>query len=158
MIAKRIFILTGAGISAESGLSTFRDKGGLRAQYDVQEVASIQGYERNPDEVLQFYNERRRTHGTIKPNAAHAALAQLQRTWAAAGGSVTICTQNIDDLHEQGGARGVIHMHGEIGKVRCHDCGDVTIADGALSLNLGCAACARRGDCVRMWCGSARRR
>jgi len=72
-------------------------------------------------------------------------LAQLQSVWADAGGTVTICTQNIDLLHEQGGARDVIHMHGELQKARCHDCGDVTIADGALSLDLGCGACGRTG-------------
>lgn len=145
MIAKRIFILTGAGVSAESGLSTFRDKDGLWARYDIQEVASIQGYERNPAFVLEFYNMRRNKHAGVKSNAAHTALAELQHAWEAKGGSVTICTQNIDDLHEQGGARGVIHMHGEIRKARCHDCGDVRMADGDLSLTLGCAACGRTG-------------
>ena len=95
--------------------------------------------------MLQFYNLRRSGHRDVKPNAAHVALGQLQREWAARGGEVTICTQNIDDLHEQGGAERVIHIHGEIGKVRCHDCGDVTPADGELSLNLGCGACGRIG-------------
>ena len=81
MLAKRIFILTGAGVSAESGLSTFRDKGGIWSQYKLEEVASIQGYERNPSFVLDFYNMRRNTHGGIEPNAAHVALAQLEEAW-----------------------------------------------------------------------------
>jgi len=145
MSFRNVFILTGAGVSAESGLSTFRDKGGLWAQYRVEDVASLSGYERNPARVLEFYNLRRTIHRDVAPNAAHYALAELQDAWASRGGSVTLCTQNIDGLHEQAGAKRVIHMHGELGKVRCHDCGDVTPADGDLSLNLGCAACGRIG-------------
>jgi NAD-dependent deacetylase len=145
MIAKRIFILTGAGVSAESGLSTFRDKGGIWAQYDLEEVASIQGYERDPMKVLNFYNMRRNTHSGIAPNAAHVALAQLEQEWASREGSVTLCTQNVDNLHERGGSKRVIHMHGEIAKARCHDCGTTTPYDGDLSINLGCAACGRTG-------------
>jgi hypothetical protein len=114
MSAQRIFILTGAGVSSESGLSTFRDKGGLWAHYDVQEVASIQGYERNPAYVLEFYNMRRGIHAGIEPNASHIALAQLESGWEERGGRVTICTQNIDPLHERAGSKRVIHMHGEI--------------------------------------------
>lgn len=145
MIAERIFILTGAGVSAESGLSTFRDKGGLWSRYDIQEVASIQGYERNPGFVLDFYNMRRNTHGGIEPNAAHIALAQLEAAWVERGGLVTLCTQNVDNLHERAGSKNVVHMHGEIAKARCHDCGDVVPYDGDLSLNLGCSACGRTG-------------
>jgi NAD-dependent deacetylase len=143
--AGKVFVLTGAGVSAESGLSTFRNKGGLWERYDIGEVASLQGYERNPARVLEFYNMRRSGHGEVKPNAAHLALAELEAAWAARGGEVTLCTQNIDNLHERAGSRRVIHMHGEIGKVRCHDCGDITPADGELSLELGCAACGRIG-------------
>lgn len=145
MLPNHIFILTGAGISAESGLSTFRDPDGLWKRYPIEEVATIQGYKRNPARVLEFYNLRRSIHRDVKPNPAHIALAELQKAWAARGGSVTLCTQNIDSLHEQGGAAHVIHMHGEIGKVRCHDCGDLSAADGDLSLNLGCGACGRIG-------------
>lgn len=145
MLAQRIFILTGAGVSAESGLSTFRDKGGIWARYSIEEVASIQGYERNPQKVLEFYNMRRNTHGGIEPNAAHVALAQLQALWAENGGTVTICTQNVDNLHERGGALSVLHMHGEISKARCHDCGATAPYDGDLSVTLGCAACGRTG-------------
>lgn len=145
MIAQRIFILTGAGVSAESGLSTFRDKGGIWSRYKLEEVASIQGYENDPSFVLEFYNMRRNTHADIAPNEAHIALAQLQAIWAERGGRVTICTQNVDNLHERGGARSVIHMHGEIAKARCHDCAALAPYDGDLSLDLGCAACGRTG-------------
>jgi len=143
--ASKIFVLTGAGVSAESGLSTFRDKGGLWEQYNIEDVASIDGYERDPARVLEFYNMRRSMHGDVAPNAAHIALAELEAAWAARGGELTLCTQNIDHLHERAGSRRVIHMHGELGKVRCHDCGDITAADGALSLAMGCAACGRIG-------------
>jgi len=145
MIARRIFILTGAGISAESGLSTFRDKDGVWAQYQIEEVASIQGYERNPQKVLAFYNSRRASVGWVQPNAAHFALARLQRDLEERGGVVTLCTQNVDDLHERGGARNVLHMHGEITKARCHDCGATEPYDGDLSVELGCSACGRVG-------------
>lgn len=145
MRPRHIFVLTGAGVSAESGLSTFRDKGGLWDRYRIEEVATIQGYERNPARVLEFYNMRLSLHRDVKPNAAHVALAHLEAVWAQNGGSVTVCTQNIDNLHEAGGSTRVIHMHGEIRKVRCHDCGDLTEADGALSLDLGCGACGRIG-------------
>lgn len=145
MTPQRIFILTGAGVSAESGLSTFRDKGGIWSKYSLEEVASIQGYERNPSFVLDFYNMRRNTHKDIQPNAAHIALAKLQSAWSERGHSVTLCTQNVDNLHERGGAQNVLHMHGEIAKARCHDCGALAPYDGDLSLNLGCASCGRTG-------------
>ncbi len=145
MQARKIFVLTGAGISAESGLSTFRDKDGLWERFPIEEVASIQGYETNPHRVLEFYNLRRGKLDTVKPNAAHLALAKLEAAWLQLGGVVTVCTQNIDDLHEQAGSQRVIHMHGELRKARCHDCGDVRAWDGDLSVNLGCEACGRMG-------------
>lgn len=145
MIASKIFVLTGAGVSAESGLATFRDKDGLWTKFPIEEVATIQGYERDPRRVLEFYNLRRKNLAGAKPNPAHVALAQLEAFWAERGGEVTLCTQNIDDLHEQAGSRRVIHMHGELKKTRCHDCGHVTLADGDLSVELGCAACGRVG-------------
>ena len=145
MAVPNIFILTGAGVSAESGLSTFRDADGLWSKFPIEEVASIQGYERNPMRVLEFYNLRRGKLFSAKPNPAHVALAQLEAAWAARGRRVTLCTQNIDNLHEQAGHKRVIHMHGELSKARCHDCGDVSLADGDLSLNLGCGACGRIG-------------
>lgn len=140
-----IFILTGAGVSAESGLSTFRDKDGLWTKYPLEEVASIQGYERNPARVLEFYNLRRGKLADVQPNAAHIALARLQAAWAARGARVTLCTQNVDNLHERAGASHVIHMHGELSKTRCHDCNYVSLDDGDLSLSLGCGACGRIG-------------
>lgn len=145
MIARRIFVLTGAGVSAESGLSTFRDKDGLWTRFPIEEVATIEGYERDPRRVLEFYNLRRGNLANAKPNAAHVALAQLEAVWVERGGEVTICTQNVDDLHEQAGSRRVIHMHGELRKTRCHDCGHVTLANGELTVELGCMACGRIG-------------
>jgi NAD-dependent deacetylase len=142
---RHVFILTGAGVSAESGLGTFRDKDGLWTKYDIADVASIEGYERNPSRVLDFYNARRFNLMGAKPNPAHVAIAKLQAEWLARGGMVTLCTQNIDDLHEQGGSQHVLHMHGELKKARCHDCGDVSWADGDLSIELGCSACGRTG-------------
>lgn len=145
MHARKIFILTGAGVSAESGLSTFRDKEGLWSKYKLEDVAAIEGYLRDPARVLEFYNLRRATHANVQPNPAHVALAQLEAAWESMGGAVTVCTQNVDSLHEQAGSKRVLHMHGEIGKKRCHDCGHVSIADGALSLDFGCEACGRTG-------------
>jgi NAD-dependent deacetylase len=145
MIPYNIFILTGAGVSAESGLSTFRDKDGLWTKFPIEEVASIEGYRRDPGRVLEFYNLRRGRLTSAKPNAAHFAMARLESVWSQRDGAVTICTQNIDNLHEMAGSQRVIHMHGELGKVRCHDCGDVTIADGDITLELGCVACGRLG-------------
>lgn len=145
MQAERIFILTGAGVSAESGLSTFRDADGLWERFPIEEVASIQGYERNPARVLEFYNLRRGQLQNAAPNPAHLALAELEATWANRGGVVTLCTQNVDHLHELAGSRRVIHMHGELNKIRCHDCGAVSAADGDLCVSLGCEACGRLG-------------
>jgi NAD-dependent deacetylase len=108
-----IVILTGAGISAESGLKTFRDSDGLWNGYSIQEVATPEGFAKNPKLVLDFYNQRRREIAKAKPNAAHIALAELQNKYA-----VTIITQNIDDLHERAGSNKVIHLHGEIFKMR----------------------------------------
>lgn len=108
-----IVILTGAGISAESGLKTFRDSDGLWNGYSIQEVATPEGFAKNPKLVLDFYNHRRREIAKAKPNAAHIALAELQNKYA-----VTIITQNIDDLHERAGSNKVIHLHGEIFKMR----------------------------------------
>lgn len=142
---RRIFILTGAGISAESGLGTFRDKDGLWTRYKLEDVASIEGWRRDPRQVHDFYNARRANLRGAAPNAAHAALASLEKIWAEQGGEITLCTQNIDDLHERAGSNAVIHMHGELNKARCDDCGDVQPADGDLSLDMGCAACGRLG-------------
>lgn len=109
----KIIVLTGAGISAESGLKTFRDSGGLWEGYDVMQVASIQGWRENPELVLNFYNERRAAALNAKPNAGHLALKKLEEKF-----EVVIITQNVDDLHEQAGTAKVIHLHGEIKKAR----------------------------------------
>lgn len=110
---KKIVILTGAGVSAESGINTFRDADGLWEGHDVMEVASPQGFAKNPELVLDFYNQRRRQLFDVKPNAAHFALAQLEDTF-----EVSIITQNVDDLHERGGSSNVLHIHGELLKAR----------------------------------------
>ncbi len=110
---KHIVVLTGAGISAESGVKTFRDSGGLWEGHDVMEVASPQGYTANPELVLDFYNKRRRQLFEVEPNSAHTDLAKLETNY-----KVTIVTQNVDDLHERGGSANVLHLHGELLKVR----------------------------------------
>lgn len=113
---KKIVFLSGAGISAESGISTFRDSGGLWENHDVMEVASIQGWQRNPRVVLDFYNDRRAQLASAEPNAAHLAIAALERDY-----DVVVITQNVDNLHERAGSRRVIHLHGELTKVRPED-------------------------------------
>ncbi|MFQ5347724.1 MAG: Sir2 family NAD+-dependent deacetylase [Rhodothalassiaceae bacterium] len=117
-----IVILTGAGISAESGLSTFRDEGGLWAQHRIEDVATPEAFAGNPALVQSFYNARRRQLREVAPNAAHAALARLESELA---GEVLVVTQNVDDLHERAGSRRVLHMHGELRKARCLGCGAV---------------------------------
>jgi NAD-dependent deacetylase len=109
----KIAVLTGAGISAESGLKTFRDSNGLWEGHDVMEVASPEGFARNPELVLDFYNQRRRQLLEVRPNDAHIALAQLESNH-----KVHIVTQNVDDLHERAGSSSVLHLHGELLKVR----------------------------------------
>lgn len=110
---KKLVVLTGAGISAESGLKTFRDSDGLWEGYDIREVATPGAWLRDPDLVLSFYNERRRNVQSAEPNAAHITLAELQQDF-----DVEIITQNIDDLHERAGSKKVLHLHGEILKKR----------------------------------------
>lgn len=144
-MTKRIFVLTGAGVSAESGLGTFRDKDGLWTRVDLAEVASVEGYRRNPQKVLDFYNARRRNLAEAAPNAAHRALARLQQGLAARGGDLFLCTQNVDDLHERGGAASVVHMHGELLKARCEDCGDIRPCTEDIYIDTGCLACGRVG-------------
>ena len=111
---KKIVVLTGAGASAESGINTFRDANGLWEGHDVMEVATPQGFQRNPDLVLNFYNERRRQLFKVSPNMAHRALVRLEEHY-----DVSIITQNVDDLHERAGSSKVIHLHGELLKARC---------------------------------------
>lgn len=110
---KRLAVLTGAGISAESGISTFRDSNGLWENHDVMEVASIMGWLKNQPLVLDFYNQRRRQLKEVKPNAGHLALIELEKHF-----QVTVITQNVDDLHERAGSQNIIHLHGELRKAR----------------------------------------
>ncbi|NRB59263.1 MAG: NAD-dependent deacylase [Winogradskyella sp.] len=110
---KHIVVLTGAGMSAESGVKTFRDHDGLWEGHDVMQVASPDGFRQNPELVLEFYNQRRRQLKEVQPNQAHKDLAQLESTY-----KVTIVTQNVDDLHERAGSTNVVHLHGELKKVR----------------------------------------
>ena len=113
MSKQKVVVLTGAGMSAESGLKTFRDANGLWEGHDVMQVASPQGFARNPELVLEFYNQRRRQLLEVSPNKGHLALAQLEQAF-----DVSIVTQNIDNLHEQAGSSHVVHLHGELFKVR----------------------------------------
>jgi NAD-dependent deacetylase len=115
---ERVFILTGAGISAESGIATFRDKNGLWENFKFEEVASPEGWRKDAELVWRFYSERRAQADTCKPNAAHVALADLEKE---IGDRLFLCTQNVDDLHEQAGSKRVVHMHGELFKSRCED-------------------------------------
>lgn len=128
---KHIVVLSGAGISAESGLKTFRDSDGLWNGYDVYEVASPQGWNSNPQLVLDFYNARRKDVAAAKPNTAHIGLAELEKDF-----EVTIITQNIDDLHERAGSTNVLHLHGEIFKMRSVDDED-TVFEIYGDINLG---------------------
>ena len=148
---EKIVILTGAGISAESGLGTFRDAGGLWTRYRIEDVATPEGFARNPKLVQDFYNRRRAQAARARPNAAHAALARLQRNWP---GEVVIVTQNVDDLHEKAGSRDVIHMHGELAGALCNACGHRWPAPEEMSPREPCPAChapAARPDVV--WFG-----
>ncbi len=142
-VYKNIVILTGAGLSAESGLHTFRDKDGIWSKYDLRDVATPEGYWRNPSLVLNFYNERRRQNAHVKPNAAHFALARLEAEYP---GNVLTVTQNIDPLHEMAGSKNLIHMHGEVTKALCSSCGGRhVIGLEELTLSSVCPSCAMPG-------------
>jgi NAD-dependent deacetylase len=110
---KKVVVFTGSGVSAESGIKTFRDSGGLWEEYRIEDVATPEAWQRNPTLVIDFYNQRRRQVIEAKPNAAHVAIAQLQKKF-----DVQVITQNIDDLHERAGSMNVLHLHGEIRKSR----------------------------------------
>lgn len=142
----RIFVLTGAGCSAESGLGTFRDKGGLWARFDPMKLATPEAFESDQETVQAFYNARRRNLIEARPNAAHMALATLEAGLAARKGELFLCTQNIDDLHERAGSRAVTHMHGELLKARCTACETVTPWEKDLGQSEPCPACGRTGS------------
>jgi NAD-dependent deacetylase len=137
-----IVVLTGAGISAESGLPTFRDKDGLWEGHRVEDVACPDAFRRNPELVQKFYNLRRAALETVEPNAAHLALARLQNQYP---GKVTLITQNVDDLHERAGSTGVIHMHGELRRVICNRCDHSSEWAGDLQTTTPCPSCGRKG-------------
>ncbi len=139
MTAGRIVVLTGAGISAESGLGTFRDENGLWARHRIEDVATPEGFARNPALVHDFYNARRAQAAKAQANAAHHALAQLQRDWP---DEVLIVTQNVDGLHEQAGAT-VLHMHGALSGALCHACGHRWPAPAQMQPDDPCPDCAQ---------------
>ena len=139
---QHIVVLTGAGLSAESGLSTFRDKGGIWSKYDYRDVATPEGFARDPGLVLDFYNQRRQGHAHVAPNAAHVALARLEREHP---GEVVIVTQNIDALHEAAGSQHLIHMHGELLKALCASCGARHPWEQDIAGDTPCPACATTG-------------
>lgn len=122
---KKLVVLTGAGISAESGIRTFRDSGGLWEEHRVEDVATFEAWQRDRELVLKFYNQRRRQLAEVQPNAAHLALARLEKIY-----EVSIITQNVDDLHERGGSTHILHLHGEMVKAR-------STADDTLIYNIG---------------------
>ena len=146
----KVVVLTGAGISAESGISTFRDSNGLWENHDIMEVATPEGFQQNPALVLDFYNQRRRQLFEVEPNAGHIALTDLEDKY-----DVVVVTQNVDDLHERAGSKRVVHLHGELRKVR--SVGDSSIVyDWDKDLNLG--DCCEKGHQLRphiVWFGEA---
>jgi len=129
---KKIVALTGAGISAESGITTFRDSGGLWENYDVMEVASIDGWHKNPELMLRFYNDRRKQLADVEPNAAHRILSELEKDF-----DVTVVTQNVDNLHERGGSTKIIHLHGELTKARSSIDPDMVVDIGYRAIEWG---------------------
>lgn len=137
-----IVILTGAGISAESGLATFRGPEGLWEGHRVEEVATPEAFERDPALVQAFYDARRRRLAEVEPNAAHRALARLDAEWP---GGLLIVTQNVDDLHERGGARRLLHMHGELKSAWCLACDARLAWDASLAERPACPACGIAG-------------
>jgi NAD-dependent deacetylase len=139
---RNIVILTGAGLSAESGLGTFRGTDGLWTKYDLSEVATPEGFARNPVLVHEFYNLRRKGLSLAKPNEAHHSLATLERDYR---GEVLVVTQNIDNLHEAAGSKNLIHMHGELARALCGACGVSILCDFDLTLETACTACGEAG-------------
>jgi NAD-dependent deacetylase len=150
----RVFVLTGAGVSAESGLKTFRDSGGLWEGHRVEDVATPEGWASDPVQVWRFYSERRRGARNAEPNPAHQALAELER---AIGDRFFLVTQNVDDLHERAGSKRLVHMHGELFMSRCEDdCGRAPFHDEALyesEAAIGRCACGARIRPHIVWFG-----
>ena len=143
---KNIVILTGAGISAESGLGTFRDKGGLWTKFDPYKLATPEAFAEDPGRVNAFYNMRRAGVTDAEPNTAHHALARWEAAHRESGaGEFLLVTQNVDDLHERAGSRSLLHMHGELAKSRCAHCGDARPCSGDLLTSMICDACGKPG-------------
>jgi NAD-dependent deacetylase len=142
---KNIVILTGAGISAESGIETFRASEGLWENHRIEDVATPEGFRRNPGLVHQFYNERRRKliDPKVLPNPAHLALAELEKNFS---GNVSIVTQNVDDLHERSGSKNLIHMHGELLKIRCQKTGIIFNHNSDLDQDTICSCCNQKNN------------
>ncbi|WP_426956658.1 Sir2 family NAD+-dependent deacetylase [Muricoccus radiodurans] len=144
MAPPNIVVLTGAGISRESGLHTFRDADGIWAKHRIEDVATPEAFRRDPARVRSFYNARRAglRDPAVQPNAAHAALAELDARWA---GDFLLVTQNVDDLHHRAGSRRLVHMHGELARDRCIYCQVVSPGGGDLTAETRCPACGRAG-------------
>ncbi len=154
---RRIVILTGAGISAESGIATFRDRDGLWAKHDISEVATPEAFARNPAKVQAFYNQRRHDVADARPNAAHFALARLERELPLRhrDARVLVVTQNVDPLHERAGTKNLIHMHGELLSAWCTACGGKHAWTQDISADTACPQC-RKGGHMRpdiVWFG-----
>lgn len=145
MTFKRIVVLTGAGVSAESGMGTFRDRNGIWTKHSLEDVATPEGFARNPDLVHDFYNARRRALREARPNNAHFALARLEQSMKKAGGELMLVTQNVDNLHEKAGSRSLLHMHGELSRVMCSACGEKGAWDEDLFTNTECWRCGAQG-------------
>ena len=142
--AMDLFILTGAGVSAESGIGTFRDPGGLWERHDPRKLATPEAFARDPVLVHRFYNWRREACRKAEPNTAHLALARLERAFAVRGDRLMLVTQNVDDLHERAGSK-VVHMHGQHKEARCTRCESVHHWTGEMTLESVCPACERAG-------------
>ena len=139
---RNIVVLSGAGISAESGVPTFRGPDGLWEGQRVEDVATPEAYARNPDLVLDFYDQRRAKLSAVEPNSAHESLGRLDREWP---GELLIVTQNVDDLHERGGAKRLLHMHGELKSGWCMACGDRFPFSGKMADRPACLSCGEQG-------------
>jgi len=146
--SRNIVVLTGAGVSAESGLDTFRDNGGLWEQHRIEDVATPEAFARNPELVQRFYNMRRSALlEKAKPNAAHFSLAEFEKSYRKAGlGDFLLVTQNVDDLHERGGSEKLLHMHGELLKIRCQQSGKVYSCKEDISTDRPCPCCQSPGQ------------
>lgn len=138
-----IVVLTGAGVSAESGIRTFRASDGLWENHPVEDVATPEGYARNPALVQRFYNDRRRQLQSVHPNQAHRALAEFERSFP---GDFLLVTQNVDDLHERAGSNNLIHMHGELLKVQCQDTEEIFPWDQDVTVGTQCECCGTAGN------------